>query len=328
MEYKPNITLDRVRGMFMGVFLGDALGAPHEFTGSNLKYTGKLEHITVMNSRFQGQRQLDIGRCSDDTEMTITLLRTLIQYGGYNRDHVIISYLRWANSGGWMMGKNTRALLKGVTTVKGYQGRLSKILALPISERSQSNGAMMRCSPLALIYDNRPVVEDVNITNPTPVCVDCNLVYISALRLALQGLDGNTIFNTIKTVAQTDEVKFVLLQVERKENRNISEKKGWCLHALWCAMTVMISFNDYSQAMRWIISDHPHSDTDTNACIAGALVGAILGFDRMNIEPSTSENITILLNTDTTIGLTPRPIEYGPTDFFILTEAAMNLTMK
>jgi len=40
-------SLDKIRGMFMGAFLGDALGAPHEFRGSgHLVYTGILEHKT------------------------------------------------------------------------------------------------------------------------------------------------------------------------------------------------------------------------------------------------------------------------------------------
>lgn len=328
MNNKPTITLDKVRGMFMGAFLGDALGAPHEFrANTKTPYTGKLEHKAFMISQYQGRKELQIAQVSDDSEMTLALLRTLIHDHGYNRDNVIMSYLRWANSGGWMLGKNTRALLKGVKTLRGYNTRISKILDLPISERSQSNGAMMRCSPLALLYDNTPVVEDVKLTNPNPVCIDCNLVYISALRLALQGVDGATIFNTIQTLAQTDEVKAVLTQVEKREERNIAENKGWCLNALWCAMMTITSFTNYSEAMNWIITSQKGSDTDTNACISGALLGAILGFENLQLETLTSENIQILLNVDTNTGSTPRPLEYSPNDFFTLTEAAHTLTL-
>lgn len=196
-----------------------------------------------------------------------------------------------------------------------------------MDKRSQSNGAMMRASPLALLWDNTPVIDDVNITNPTNVNLDCNLVYITSLRLALQGFDGPSIFSQIKTIAQTPEVQSVLAQVERREVRNIAENKGWCLHALWCAMMTITSFTDYSRAMHWIITSQPGSDTDTNACIAGALLGAMLGFQQLQIEPSTARNIEILLNVDTTKGPTPRPLEYGPRDFYTLTEAAHALTL-
>jgi ADP-ribosylglycohydrolase len=280
-----------------------------------------------MISQFQGRKELIIGQVTDDSEMSLALLRTLINDHGYNKEHIIMSYLRWANSGGWMIGKNTRALLRGVTTLKGYNNRIDKVLALPISERSQSNGAMMRASPLALLWDNGPVVEDVQITNPNPVSIDCNLVYISALRLALQGLDGPSIFKQIKPLSQTQEVRNVLDQVEKREARNIAENKGWCLHALWCAMMTITSFTNYSEAMHWIITSQPGSDTDTNACISGALIGAMLGFEQMQKEPSTSKNIEILLTANTDNGPTPRPIEYSPRDFYTLTEAAHSLTL-
>ena len=327
MAHKPAISLDKVRGMFMGAFLGDALGAPHEFrVNAKVPYTGILEHQPFMLTQFQGRKELAVGQCTDDTEMTLALLRTLIRDRGFNKDNVTMSYLNWANSGGWMIGINTRKLLRGVTTLNGYKKRMDKILALPMSERSQSNGPLMRCSPLALIYDNTPVVEDVKITNPNFVSIDCNLVYVSALRLALQGYDGQSIFNTVKNIAQTNEVRHVLDQVDRRELRNIIENKGWCLHALWCAMVTITSFNNYSEAMRWVITSQKGSDTDTNACISGALLGAMLGFDKLQQEPDTNVNIQILLSVDTSSGPTPRPPEYTPGDFYSLTEAAHSLT--
>ena len=325
MANKPVIPLNKVRGMFMGAFQGDALGAAHEFKCcAKIPYTGILEHQAFMTTQYQGKKTLAVGQVTDDTELSLTLLRTLIRDRGYNKDNVIMAYLRWANSGGWMLGKNTRAVLKGVTTLKGYQNRMAKIIAS--GEVSQSNGAMMRASPLALLWDNSIVVTDVNITNPNTICSDCNMVYVNSLRLALQGLDGPSIFAQAKTIAQTEEVRAVLLQVERREYRNIIEKKGWCLHALYCSMMVITSFTNYSDAMHWVITSQPGSDTDTNACIAGALLGAILGFEQMQTEPKTVRNIELLINADTDNGPTPRPAEYSPRDFYTLTEAAHALT--
>lgn len=119
---QSNITLDKVQGMLMGAFLGDALGAPHEFKcNKNTLYTGILEHQGFRISRFQGRNDLMVGQVTDDSEMTLALLRTLIKDGEYVKNNVILSYLAWANSGGWMMGINTRALLRGVKTIKEYE---------------------------------------------------------------------------------------------------------------------------------------------------------------------------------------------------------------
>lgn len=322
---RPNISLDSVRGMLMGAFLGDSLGAPHEFRKRKDPYTGLLQYKAAMNTQFQGTKELAIGQITDDGEMTLALLRQMIRDHGYNRDHVVMAYLRWANSGGWMMGKNTRALLKGVTTMKGYQARVAKIM---VTGPSQSNGAMMRCSPLALLWENESVVADVNITNPNRIVVDCNLIYITALRLALQGHDGTEIFNIVKGLAQTPEVQVVMTQVEQRQARDIVENRGWCLHALWCAMMALTSFGNYAEAMEWVIASQPGSDTDTNGCIAGALIGALIGFQAMQSEPTTGQNIEILLHADIANGPTPRPAEYTPHDFYTLTEAAHQLTIQ
>ena len=90
---------------------------------------------------------------------------------------------------------------------------------------------------------------------------------------------------------------------------------------------VIISFTDYSEAMNWIIGSNRGSDTDTNACIAGALLGAILGFEQLNVEPLTIQNIEILLKSNINAGPTPRPEYYIPQDFYELTEAAYKLTL-
>jgi len=313
------ITLNKIRGMFIGAFLGDGLGFAHEFKcNKNVIFTGLLEHKPFYLSQYQGRKEYPIASISDDTELRLTLLRQIIIDKSYIKDNVILSYMKWANNGNPPIGKNTRALLKGIKTLKGYQKRIDKVLELPVEKRSQSNGSLMRCSPLSLIWDNLCVIDDCCI--PNPVNCDCNLIYITALRLALLGNDPITIFNEIKVLAQTKEVKEVLKQVENREERNIIENKGWCLHGLYCALIVMLSFNNYSEAMKWVIGSHIGSDTDTNACIAGELLGAVLGYDNLQKEELTNKNIKILLSAKS-----DRPKEYTPTDFIELTEIIYNL---
>lgn len=308
--------LKKIQGMFMGAFLGDALGVPHEFRcNANIPYTGKLEHKGFHISKFQGKRELEVGQVSDDTEMSLALLRTIIKDGDYNKDNVIMAYIAWANSGTWMMGKNTRELLKNIKTIRGYRNRIQKVLNLPDKERTQSNGAMMRCSPLALFSNYKSYIfEDVSITNPNTVCIDANIVYMTALRMTLSGSEPINIFEQLKLISQTEQVKDVLAQVENGVDRDISVNKGWCLHSLWCAITVMLKFENYPDAMKWIMSKK--GDTDTNACIAGAIIGARLGIENLNQE----ENIKILLECKSN-----RPKEYSFDDFYTLTEEAAKL---
>ena len=41
---------------------------------------------------------------------------------------------------------------------------------------------------------------------------------------------------------------------------------------------------------RFVISDHPNSDTDTNACIVGYVAGALLGWTAMQHEENVVYN--------------------------------------
>lgn len=321
------ISLDKVRGMFMCVFLGDALGAPHEFRcNASTPYTGKLEFTAFRTSQFQGKKELAVAQVSDDSELTLTLLRTIVNDNNYIKDNIIKSYMIWCNSEGlWAIGKNTRALLKGIKTLKGYQNRINKILLLPEEQISQSNGSLMRVSPLSLLKDDDCIIDDCNITNPNKVNRDCNLVYVKSLRLALQGYNWKHILKNAKNISTTEEVQGVLKQVENREFRDMTINKGHVLHAIYCTFIVISSFNDFSKAMEWIIKDNKGCDTDTNAAIAGAMLGAILGLEKIKSEPLTNTNIEILLNADTKNGPTKRDDYYQPFDFYELTEQAYKL---
>lgn len=319
--------LDRIRGMFMGAFLGDALGAPHEFRcNSKTRYTGKLQYRAFMITRWQGRKELEIGQITDDSEMIVTLLRTMIDDGDYIQENVIKSYIEWANSGVWMMGKNTRALFKGIKTIKGYKSRIAKTLELLESKRSQSNGSMMRCCPLVLLDNYDYIKLDSDITNPTTISYQCNQIYIYCLRQALLGKSSTKIYKKAKSTSKSMsiEIQDVFRQIERNIERDIAVNKGWCCHALWCAMYVLKNHTSYNAAMKWVIN-HPGSDTDTNACIAGSLMGALVGLKMMKSNSITNQNISIVLNCDTENGPTPRQTKYTVKDFYKLTKDARKL---
>lgn len=232
--------LDRIRGMFAAFALGDALGAPHEFAQnwSNI-YTGKLELQGFRFNRFtQTKSVFDIGGITDDSELTIALLST-IQNKEYCVDRALLAYLDWANSGCPHLGVNTRALFQGVKTKRGYTNRYNKVTQ---GEISQSNGSLMRCSPLALV-DNwreltalevsaikpqgfgRAVILDCNLSNPNVINRDCSLVYVGWLRSLLK---GKSVEHALcRVVDPCDEVYNVL----EEEERDISGKdKGWVLN--------------------------------------------------------------------------------------------------
>ena len=314
---RPEIPLGKIRGMLIGGAVGDALGAPHEHGA--IPYTGILTQRVTYHSRAHGLRSYALGQITDDTEMTLALARCLATEEEFNRDAVVMSYLKWVDSGVTTIGQNTRTLFKGVITLQGYESRYADVIATPLDKWSQSNGSLMRASPLALIWDNDVALTDCKITNPHPINQDANLIYVTALRLALLGYSQEKIFETIQTMPQTPEVASVIQEVLNQIPRDISQQKGWALHSLYCALWCLRYYNTLEDAIDWVISTHPGSDTDTNASIAGCLMGAMIGYDVLSNESKTRVNLQTVRSCDSRTGDVPRPIEYSLADFDTLT---------
>ncbi len=333
VEVKPlpqvptRVEVGRVRAGFVALALGDALGAPFEF-GKKLTYTGKLEHkVKHKTNPFQPMRIFDEGSITDDTEMALVLARSLIENKSYDRKKVAEGYIKWANSGTVMIGTNTRDLFKVNATTKVDPGGLkhyekkyiAKFSVYPewpftatseAAEAAQSNGALMRCFPLACYWSNEAVERDVWASNPSSVALDCERVHIHCLRLALMGTPAKEIWEQAMTAPTIDVVKAVFPAILKGENWTLTneedekgdkiKKKGWVVNSFYAAMSCLAALATdtpptFAELMTWVIAGHPGSDTDTNAAIAGGLIGAIIGWDELIKDPTTVENIQIML---------------------------------
>lgn len=311
--------IDCLRGGFLGLCLGDALGAPHEFRYSISldQYDGTLRHPIRWRARFQPIKLSVLGQVTDDTTMTISLLTSIVQNKGWEEKNVIEAYLEWANSGIKFMGKNTRALFHGIKTVKGYQSRRSK---LDLSS-AQSNGSLMRAFPLILLFHYLPeqqayfkAIEDTNLTNPTDVNRDATLIYLLALRSVLAQVKFSDIVSQIISACQTEEIRQAVQQGAQCGSRDITQNKGWVAHAIYC---LFFSWRQASENLSTIseILDkiiRMGGDTDTNACIAGSLLGVYYGERKMREDFRTSSNLSILLSADTNQGDFPFQDQYHP----------------
>lgn len=327
---------DLVQGIFTGLALGDALGAPHEFRYQVpiRDYTGNLIHPVVISSRWQGRKVGNIGQITDDTEMTIALIEAIIEgEGHYNPDLAVLSYQRWANSGSSPMsktnhsgpppmgkanhsgpppmGKNTRALFKGVVTLKGYMKRRDKLLKE--SEHSASNGCLMRCSPLALLSEDEwleATISDCSLSNFPDVCRDSVVAYVCTLRALLDGNSAEEATTKALRMVSVIEVREVIIQGRDGLERDVSKNKGWILHSLYCAFFALNSKKEgFQDRIDEVI--RMRGDTDTNGAITGALLGAQVGLESMKAESRTRDNIDIILSYNPEEGELARPVTYS-----------------
>jgi ADP-ribosyl-[dinitrogen reductase] hydrolase len=329
---------DKISGTIVGHSLGDALGSPHEFYPHGF-YTGKLESPIIKYSRCYGKQISSIGQISDDTEMAIILLR-LLGNGVYTKEKAVIEYMTWANNRfdklkGNMpfMGANTRALFiigaNSKPSMKLYDNRFKKQFPNSLSmENAQSNGSLMRAYPLAFINDKKILKIDSEITNPSKLVINAIEIYILSINLALKGASKQQIKKEIKSEIKNEILMIAYKQACENKFRNVTINRGHIVHAIYCTFWSLFNFDDYKSGIDAIICLGPSKnekgkicvkgnwkksevilgDTDTNAAIAGALLGAFYGLE--HILKSSSDNVKIMTECNTKKGDIKRPEIY------------------
>jgi ADP-ribosylglycohydrolase len=327
---------ERAHGMLLGVMLGDAIGAPFEFANDPTTCDGTITKIHQRTNRYAWTVKHELGQVTDDTEMACALMHVLV--AGYTMESALVAYHKFANSGTHCIGRNTRALLNGYKSNVLAKYKYNAEQQFPDAEArhsAQSNGHLMRSAPIALIDDasvRRSVaVADTMITNPSPVCVQIVLIYTDLLAALIRTTSHANIDECIRNAISnvgTPLDPTVKDAIEDAKNprfaRNIRanstvKNAGWSAHSFSVSLWALAFANSFEDGMVRIVQFG--GDTDTNAAIGGALLGARFGGARMRrAEELTSKNISIVLGCDpkTTTGkvgnmkTTPRPPEYHP----------------
>ena len=298
---------DKIRGMIYAVCLGDALGLPFEFYFSkHNRYTGRLiDNRLERKNRWGNHTILDYGQISDDGEMTIIMLNHIKKYDNIELDKLVLDYLCWANNPtSCCMGKNTSLLFKGIKTYNGYKNRYKNI-----DPNNQSNGHLMRASPLSLLDDEDLWDKECMITNPHPTCIFINRLYINMIKKCLSGIDKQIIISEALNKCSNSnilDIQEVFGQIKTNTLRDTSKQKGWVVHSLYCVLYCFIHFNTIEEVMEWIINQK--GDTDTNGAIVCGIFGAYMGYNKLYEQQA--DNIDVLRKCDTHGGNKVRPSEY------------------
>lgn len=181
------------RDCLFGGAWGDAAGAPHELKVKSGPYTGKLQYTTTVGGRFHEPKILPVGSVTDDTQMTMYLLKYLIQTKAkLTREGLVHTYIDFANTYPTCLGKNTRFLFRSIKTTKGFEARRAKV-----DPNNQAIGPLMRCSALALLpksLSDQEIADycylDCDVTNSHPNCVSAVTLHVLVLRKIFEGLSS------------------------------------------------------------------------------------------------------------------------------------------
>lgn len=301
---RPKQMLDRAQGCLMGQLAGDALGSLVEFQSS--ERIQRTYPTGVRKMARGGTWDTLPGQPTDDSELALLLARMLVKERTYLPERAREAYLYWLHSSPFDCGATTAAGLRGFP-----------------NQASQANGALMRLSPLGIFgssFSPQQVAEwarqDAAITHPNPVCQQANALFAMALAHAIHaGPSPHDLYQAIVAWAEEMPLEPVLLNVLRDAAvtppADYLTHQGWVLIAFQNALWQLLHAPNLEEGVSDTIMRG--GDTDTNAAICGALLGAVRGLDAVPVQWVTS-----ILTCRPKIGTAgvnrPRPECFWPVD--------------
>jgi len=263
---------ERVVGCVLGLALGDALGAPFEFR--------RREEVPHPLPAFErGWMGLEPGQWTDDTAMARNLVRSLAERGRLDTGDVLRRHLDWLATDPPDVGNLTRRVLSRIRD--GVPDAAERYVSERGPEVSAGNGSVMYCAPLGIAFANRP--EQLLWLAPalsalTHVDGRCRTA-VTAVTLAVAALVRGdrahdaalAALNAVDDLEGGEELEFLVEAVGGSRAID-GPDQGFCLFAAGAAFQALVRPGDVETELRRVVS--LGGDTDTNAAVAGALLGA------------------------------------------------------
>jgi len=276
---------DRVVGTVLGLAIGDALGAPFEFR--------RAHDVPDPLPAFElPWMDLPPGSTTDDTAMARNLVRSLAERGGLDVDDLAARHLAWFASDPPDVGNLTSRVLSRAAAGVPMPEAARAVWEERGPEVSAGNGSVMYCAPLGAAYANRreELLEAApSLSALTHFDERCRTAVL-AVTLAVAALvRGETppaaLEDAIGTTIDRDggeELEF-LLGAAGTVRPIDGPDQGFVLFTAGLALQALHRVADepeptggaVERELRRVVAFG--GDTDTNAAVAGALLGAWAG---------------------------------------------------
>ena len=267
----------RAIGALIGACVGDALGAPFEFGPAGAYSERFPAPLLGTSTEMVGGGAFDWapGEFTDDSQMMLALAESLLACGGLDLDDL------WARFRAW----RSAATDCGTTTAGALSHESRHGAAADVHRswgRTASNGALMRTWAIAVAFvghDTADVMKvaraQAELTHFDPLAGWSAAIGTELCRRAILGADPLSQIDDVLTfVDDTHRAEFArLLSPQWEPNLDADHSNGSATICLAQAVWALRESSDFASAMRLAID--LGGDTDTVACVAGALVGAV-----------------------------------------------------
>ena len=268
---------DRLQGIAVGAAIGDALGMPLEFQSASSPYDMLTEMIPGA---------IPAGSFTDDTEMALALAESLQHANPLDGQDLAARFTAWYQCHPADVGVNTARVLRMIAQGIPWQDASQKIY--DDNPDNASNGALMRCWPLAvarhqnlaLLVAETQLQSEVTHKNADAVnaAILLNLI-LRKLILREPGVPAGAclraaIAECTQQVTLSEEI-MLAINLAPMRSRHDLKNTGWVLHTLESSLWAALTTQSFEEAL--VHAVNLGSDADTTGAVTGAIAGAMYG---------------------------------------------------
>jgi ADP-ribosyl-[dinitrogen reductase] hydrolase len=267
----PDITA-RATAAYLGLALGDALGATVEFMTPReiASQYGLHAHI-----RGGGWLRLRKGQVTDDTTMSLALGRAILEQGRVDAHAAALAFDAWMRAKPVDIGNTVR---RGIVSF-----RQSGDPARKMDEHDAGNGAAMRVLPVALAtlgHDEDAVRAQcraqAHVTHHNPLSDAATECLALMVQDALMGLDK---WELLHRHAEPLIARCPVFEYRQRRRENPS---GYVVETMQAVFQALADTGNFRDCLVDVVNRG--GDADTTGAIAGMVAGALYGLGALPAE--------------------------------------------
>ena len=254
----------RAQGAYLGLAVGDALGATVEFlTPREIQE----DHGVHREIKGGGWLRLRKGQVTDDTEMSLALGKAILETGGVEANTIAAAFSAWMSGEPPDIGHTVR---RGIARY-----RQTGETQTPHSIQDAGNGACMRSLPIALCTLGAGAAEvaeasriQSHVTHHSLLADAGTLTVVRMVQAALLG--GGK--GHLKELADRLVVEVPQYRYDR---RRMEHPSGYLVETLRAVFQALFATEGFESALVDVVNRG--GDSDTTGAILGMIAGALYG---------------------------------------------------
>ncbi|WP_261796027.1 ADP-ribosylglycohydrolase family protein [Numidum massiliense] len=269
--------IDRYRGGFIGLAVGDSVGAAVEF-----QVPGTFAAVTDMIGG--GVHDIEPGEWTDDTSMALCLAESLLESDGFDANDQMQRYLKWFREGYFSCRENSfgvgkmaeEALVQFEETGDPYSG-------LNNPEKA-GNGSLMRLLPIALYYagDVEQAIEYATksslTTHGATESIDACRLFAHVLVQTVRGVEKEKLFGETLWPHRhqlTEKVAEIAAGSYKTKEPPEIRASSYVVESLEAALWAFHRSTSFEEGL--LMTVNLGDDADTTGAIYGQLAGVYYG---------------------------------------------------